>query len=95
MPKYERMKRGFMKVNELAKAAMVPASTIRYYMKKGLIKPIMETAAGYHLFELQESLQRLQMVQTMSASKPTLDDAKNLVDRAFAMQPSQTVQQGI
>lgn len=81
MPKYERMKRGFMKVNELAKAASVPASTVRYYMRMGLIKPVMDTKSGYHLFELQESLKRLEMVQQLNASKPTLADARELIER--------------
>lgn len=83
MPKYERMKRGFMKVNELSKAASVPASTIRYYAKMGLIKPVMDTKSGYHLYEIEETLKRLEMVREANASRPTLQDAKDMVDRAF------------
>lgn len=83
MPKYERMKRGFVKVNELSKASSVPASTIRYYAKMGLIKPVMDTKSGYHLYEIEETLKRLEMVREANASRPTLQDAKDMVDRAF------------
>lgn len=83
MPKYERLRRGFMKVNELSKAASIPASTIRYYAKMGLIKPVMDTKSGYHLFELEETIKRIEMVRQVNASKPTLQETKEMVDKTF------------
>ena len=83
MPKYERMKRGFLKVNELAKVAAMPASTIRYYMRMGILKPVMDTKSGYHLYDQDESLKRLEMVHQIHAAKPTLEEAKRVVDQMF------------
>ena len=57
----------------LAKAAGVPASTVRYYERRGLLTPDARSDGNYRLYD-PESLQRLRFVRSAQAAGFTLSD---------------------
>ena len=54
-----------VKTGRLAKRAGVLCSTIRFYVKLGLLEPVDYTPGGYHLFDGLEALRRLRAVQQL------------------------------
>jgi len=68
-------------IGELAKAADVPTSTVRYYERAGLIQPSGRTAANYRVYSA-EDVQRLRFVRAAQATSFTLDDIAELLQAA-------------
>jgi DNA-binding transcriptional MerR regulator len=52
---------------KLAQAAGVLPSTIRFYVKQGLLSVAGQTQGGFFLFDLASSLQRLQHIQELKS----------------------------
>ncbi|NNL67180.1 MAG: MerR family transcriptional regulator [Myxococcales bacterium] len=71
------MQPGFT-IGELARAAEVPTSTVRYYEREGLLKPSGRSAANYRLYA-QEDLERLRFIRAAQATGFTLGDVKALL----------------
>ena len=65
-------------IGELAKAAEVPTSTIRYYERAGLLKPRARTHSNYRLYS-DEQLQRLLFIRAAQAIGFRLDDVAKLL----------------
>ena len=65
-------------IGELAKAAGVPTSTIRYYERKRLLRPSARSAANYRLYS-QEDLERLRFIRAAQATGFTLEDVTKLL----------------
>lgn len=63
---------GLMKVGEIAKEASVPPSTIRYYVKFGLLKPAEVLPSKYRLFDPEETVRKIRLIRELQAKKPTL-----------------------
>ena len=57
----------------LAKAASVPTSTVRYYDRRGLLKPQARTHGNYRLYD-ELALRRLHFVRSAQAAGFTLSD---------------------
>jgi MerR family copper efflux transcriptional regulator len=51
-----------MKIGELAERTGIPASTIRYYEKEGLLPKAQRGANGYRIYQ-QYALERLDLIQ--------------------------------
>lgn len=51
-----------MKIGELAQRSGIPASTIRYYEREGLLPKAQRGANGYRVYQ-DEALERLDMIQ--------------------------------
>ena len=67
-----------LRINELAKAAGVAASTIRYYERVGILRPSGRSAANYRLYSVQE-LERLRFIRAAQATDFTIEDIKQLL----------------
>lgn len=65
-------------ISQLARAAEVPATTVRYYERIGLVEPDDRNAANYRLYS-EESLRKLKFIRAAQAIGFTLDDVKALV----------------
>ena len=69
---------GTYTIGELAKAANVPTSTLRYYERTGLLKPSARTPSNYRLYR-DEDLKRLQFIRAAQATGFTLADVTKLL----------------
>lgn len=65
-------------ISQLAHAAEVPTTTVRYYERVGLVQPEDRSAGNYRLYS-DESLQKLKFIRTAQAIGFTLDDVKALL----------------
>jgi MerR family mercuric resistance operon transcriptional regulator len=65
-------------ISQLAHAAEVPTTTVRYYERVGLVQPEDRSVGNYRLYS-DESLQKLKFIRTAQAIGFTLDDVKALL----------------
>lgn len=65
-------------ISQLAHAAGVPTTTVRYYERVGLVQPEDRSVGNYRLYS-DESLQKLKFIRTAQAIGFTLDDVKALL----------------
>lgn len=75
---YDRGVKPGLTIGELAKAAEVPTSTVRYYEREGLLRPSGRSAANYRLYTAQD-LERLRFIRAAQATGFTLGDVKALL----------------
>lgn len=66
-------------IGQLAKAAGLPTSTLRYYERAGLLAPSSRSAAGYRTYDAR-SLDRLQAIRLAQRAGLSLADIKELSD---------------
>lgn len=65
-------------ISQLAKAVGVPATTLRYYERVGLLRPEHRSQGNYRLYTKQ-SLHRLKFIRAAQAIGFTLQDVKTLL----------------
>lgn len=65
-------------IGKLAKAAGVPASTVRYYERTGLLRPSARSPHNYRLYSTS-ALHRLRFIRAAQASGFTLHDTAILL----------------
>ena len=65
-------------IGELAGAAEVPTSTVRFYERKGLLKPSGRSASNYRVYT-GDDLERLRFIRAAQATGFTLGDVKTLL----------------
>jgi len=65
-------------IGQLAKAANVPTSTVRYYERTGLLKPDYRTGGNYRGYS-GEALERLRFIRSAQATGFSLADVKRLL----------------
>lgn len=65
-------------ISQLAHAAGVPATTVRYYERIGLVEPDDRSAGNYRLYG-DESLRKLQFIRAAQGTGFTLEDVKTLL----------------
>ncbi len=65
-------------ISQLAKAAGIPTTTIRYYERIRLVEPEDRSAGNYRLYSSQ-SLDRLKFIRAGQAIGFTLDDVRALL----------------
>jgi MerR family mercuric resistance operon transcriptional regulator len=68
----------YLTIGELANAASVPTSTIRYYERTRLMKPSARSPSNYRLFSIDD-LERLRFIRAAQATGFTLDDVTKLL----------------
>jgi len=73
-------------ISELAKAADVPASTVRFYERRGLLEPEGRSASNYRLYS-PRSLQRLRFIVAAKKVGFTLADVRTLLNVADGVTP--------
>jgi MerR family mercuric resistance operon transcriptional regulator len=74
-------------ISQLARAAKVPTTTVRYYERVGLLRPEDRSQGNYRLYD-QQSLRRLRFIRTAQASGFTLDIVRLLLGSAGGTAPS-------
>ncbi len=67
-----------MTIGKLAKAANVPVSTLRYYERRGLIRPSLRTSGNYRVFD-DDAAERVRFIRAAQANGFTLDDVEGLL----------------
>lgn len=65
-------------ISQLAKLAGIPATTMRYYERIGLVKPEDRSQGNYRLYS-DESLRKVKFIRAAQATGFTLDDVKALL----------------
>ncbi|MFN4261606.1 MAG: heavy metal-responsive transcriptional regulator [Gemmataceae bacterium] len=65
-------------ISQLAHAANIPTTTVRYYERVGLVEPEDRSAGNYRLYS-EESLRKLKFIRAAQAIGFTLDDVKALL----------------
>lgn len=63
-------------VAELAKQVGLKPSTIRFYIKEGLIKPIAKTESNYQIFN-EATIAKINLIQSMKKERLTLKEIKS------------------
>ena len=66
-------------IGDLAKAADVPTSTVRFYERRGLLRPAGRTDANYRVYD-DEALERLRFIRAAQTSGFSLDDIAVLLE---------------
>lgn len=67
-----------MTIGRVAKTAGVPASTLRYYEREGLLEAPIRSAAGYRMYD-DQAVERLRFIRAAQAVGFTLDDIRTLL----------------
>lgn len=65
-------------IGELAKAADVPTSTIRFYERRGLLKPDVRSASNYRGYSTV-TVERLKFIRSAQASGFALNDIEEML----------------
>ena len=73
-------------IGQLADAAGVPTSTIRYYERSGLVKPDFRTGGNYRGYNAA-TLERLRFIRSAQATGLSLQDITSLLQLTFAAEP--------
>jgi len=68
-------------IGELAKTAGVPASTVRYYERTGLLRRPPRSASNYRLYQ-QDDVYRVRFIKAAQATGFTLEDVAELLEPA-------------
>ncbi len=76
MPKTNQ---ALMTIGQVAKAAGVAATTLRYYEREGLLLPTSRSGAGYRLYEADVA-ERLQFIRSAKAVGFSLEDIRLLLE---------------
>ncbi|REJ65787.1 MAG: heavy metal-responsive transcriptional regulator [Planctomycetota bacterium] len=79
-------------ISQLAKAAGIPTTTVRYYERIGLVKPEDRSAGNYRLYS-DDSLQRVKFIRAAQAIGFTLDDVRELLGEGGSVPCCGDVQQ--
>lgn len=81
-------------ISQLAKAAEVPTTTIRYYERVGIVEPEDRSQGNYRLYS-DESLRRVRFIRAAQAIGFTLDDVKILLGTRNSKAPTCREVQGL
>jgi MerR family mercuric resistance operon transcriptional regulator len=65
-------------IGELARAAGVPTSTVRYYEREGIVRPAGRSTSNYRLYSAQD-VERLRFIRAAQATGFTLKDVTELL----------------
>ncbi len=65
-------------ISQLAQAAEIPTTTVRYYERIGLVEPEDRSAGNYRLYS-DNSLRKVKFIRSAQSIGFTLDDVKALL----------------
>ena len=72
------MREGEYTISQLATAAGIPTTTMRYYERVGLIEPEDRSAGNYRLYT-DDSLRKVKFIRAAQGTGFTLDDIRQLL----------------
>ena len=81
-------------IGQLARAAGLPTSTLRYYERAGLLKPTGRSEGNYRLYD-EEALEQLCLIRAAQATGFTLDDVTLMLGHRHASAASCREVQGL
>ena len=70
-------------IGQLATAAGVPTSTVRFYERAGLVKPDFRSGGNYRGYS-QSTLERLKFIRSAQATGLSLHDIESLLQLTFS-----------
>jgi MerR family mercuric resistance operon transcriptional regulator len=70
-------------IGELANAAGVPVSTVRFYERHGILKPDARTGGNYRAYG-ERSLERLRFIRASQSTGFSLSDIKAMLQIAYS-----------
>jgi MerR family mercuric resistance operon transcriptional regulator len=73
-------------IGQLARAAGVPTSTVRFYERAELLKPEFRTGSGYRGYG-PESVSRLKFIRSAQASGFSLRDISEMLELTYSSEP--------
>jgi MerR family mercuric resistance operon transcriptional regulator len=76
----------FLTIGELARVAGVPTSTIRFYERRGLLKPDARTRANYRTYSAS-SAERLNFIRAAQTSGFSLKDICEMLALTYSNEP--------
>lgn len=85
---------GHVLLAELARHAGVPTRTVRYYVDRGLIRPVSRMPGGYRIFD-ESGLRQLRFIRRLQGFGLTLRELQQLLlaaERQSCGQSSRTVE---
>lgn len=68
-----------MLIGNVAESAGVPAQTIRFYEREGLLPPPSRAANGYRVYD-ETTLNRLRFIRSAQSAGLTLAEVRSIVD---------------
>ncbi len=75
-----------MTIGELARAAGVPTSTVRFYERRGLLKPDARTQANYRTYT-SRAAERLKFIRAAQATGFSLKDVREMLALTYSDEP--------
>ncbi len=76
-------KRDSLTIGQLAKATAVPTSTVRFYERRGLLKPDARTQSNYRAYS-DRSVERLKFIRAAQASGFSLKDIREMLSLTYS-----------
>ena len=73
--------KNLLRIGEIAKAAEIPLSTVRYYTDIGLLKVASHTEGGYRLYDREEALNIIRKIKPVVDRRRTLKQIKEYLLR--------------
>jgi MerR family mercuric resistance operon transcriptional regulator len=73
-------------IGQLARAAGVPISTVRYYERADLLTPDARTGANYRAYSAR-SVERLRFIRAAQSGGFSLDDVRQMLELAHSDEP--------
>jgi MerR family mercuric resistance operon transcriptional regulator len=73
-------------IGQLARAAAVPTSTVRFYERSGLLCPDGRSGGNYRQYS-QDALERLRFIRTAQATGFSLEDVRDLLKLTDSDEP--------
>src|SRR2546430_15542359 len=73
-------------IGQLARAADVPSSTVRFYERRGLLKPDARTRSNYRTYSAR-AVERLKFIRAAQATGFNLKDIKEMLALTYADDP--------
>lgn len=64
-------------IGKLARDAGVLPSTVRYYVKEGLLQVVDHTPGGFFLFDRPSALERIERIRTLKEQRLTLAEIRD------------------
>lgn len=75
-----------MTIGELAKSARVPTSTVRFYERRGLLKPDARTESNYRSYSARTA-ERLKFIRAAQATGFSLKDIREMLALTYSDDP--------
>ena len=77
---------GSLRIGQLAQAADVPTSTVRFYERRGLLKPDARTRSNYRAYS-PRTVERLKFIRAAQGTGFSLKDIREMLELTYSDEP--------